>query len=198
MHRTKQQSKVLPSTHPWFHEALIVASSQISGIGIFTVRPIHVGEIVMIWGGRLFTRAEVKLGRAKPHSLSGYDEHRYLGHSLEDPDSIDYFLNHSCDPNLWMLDEITIAARRDISSGEELTADYACWEIDIDWRLEPCTCRSKLCRRTVTGKDWANEDLQRRYEWHFLPCLRTRIRTLETRKTYSPTLKAQQESEASP
>ena len=35
------------------------------------------------------------------------------------------FGNHSRDPNLWMGDEVTILARRDIDIGEELTIDYA-------------------------------------------------------------------------
>ncbi len=34
-------------------------------------------------------------------------------------------LNHSCDSNLWMADEATVVARRDIAAGEELTLDYA-------------------------------------------------------------------------
>jgi hypothetical protein len=34
----------------------------------------------------------------------------------------EHFLNHSCDPNVWMEDEVTLAARRDLGVGEELTA----------------------------------------------------------------------------
>jgi SET domain-containing protein len=40
--------------------------------------------------------------------------------------------NHSCDPNLWHADVVTITARRDIAAGEELTIDYAThpgWQI---------------------------------------------------------------------
>lgn len=35
------------------------------------------------------------------------------------------FINHSCDPNVWMQDEVTSVARRDVRAGEELTMDYA-------------------------------------------------------------------------
>jgi hypothetical protein len=34
-------------------------------------------------------------------------------------------MNHSCDANLWMGDEVTVVARCDIAAGEELTQDYA-------------------------------------------------------------------------
>jgi hypothetical protein len=40
----------------------------------------------------------------------------------------DHYLNHSCDPNVWMIDEVTLAARRDIAKGEEVVADYAMWD----------------------------------------------------------------------
>ena len=40
------------------------------------------------------------------------------------------YTNHSCDPNVWMQDEVTLAARRDIAIGEELTIDYAMIEGD--------------------------------------------------------------------
>jgi len=60
------------------------------------------------------------------------------------PDDEDYaadYTNHSCDPNLWMKDEATLMARRDIEAGEELTADYMVWEVDEDYRAAwECKC----------------------------------------------------------
>ena len=32
-------------------------------------------------------------------------------------------LNHACDSNLWMADDVTLIARRNIAAGEELTAE---------------------------------------------------------------------------
>ncbi len=46
--------------------------------------------------------------------------------SIEDRGEDDtYFINHSCDGNLWMQDAFTLVARREILPGEEITADYA-------------------------------------------------------------------------
>ena len=50
----------------------------------------------------------------------------------EDPS---YNHNHSCDPNTWMQDEVTITARRNIRTNEELTIDYALFVLDDDWRM---------------------------------------------------------------
>ena len=54
-----------------------------------------------------------------------------------------YFTNHSCDPNIWMKDAVTLIARRDIQIDEELTADYALWEGDENfvaaWSSKQCS-----------------------------------------------------------
>jgi SET domain-containing protein len=161
----------------WVDARIEVAASPVQGLGMFTRQPVQAGEILIIWGGVIFTEAEIKAGKARPHSIAGIGEGLYLADPADAPDSPDYFLNHSCDPNLWMVDEITLAARRDISAGEELTADYAMWENDPDWVLQPCTCGSALCRGTITGKDWMSEELQAKYAGHFMPFINQRIRS---------------------
>jgi GNAT superfamily N-acetyltransferase len=82
--------------------------------------------------------------------------------------------NHSCDPNLWMADAITIVARRRIEAGEEATIDYALVTVDEGWRMA-CRCGSPLCRDVVTGSDWTRHDLQQRYRDHFAPFINQRI-----------------------
>lgn len=94
------------------------------------------------------------------------------------------FINHCCDPNVWMHDEVTLAARRHIGVGEELTVDYAMFEGDEEWvgRFE-CRCGSEFCRRSLSGKDWRRKDLQERYGEHFSPFINERIRNLPRRLT---------------
>jgi hypothetical protein len=83
--------------------------------------------------------------------------------------------NHSCDPNLWFADELTLVARRDIAAGEELTIDYALGTVDPAWRLI-CHCGSPLCRKLITGDDWKLPELQKKYAGHFSPFINERIR----------------------
>lgn len=93
---------------------------------MFALEPIREGETVVVWGGKLFTREDVKLGKAAKGSVSAVDEGLYLaGDVNEFPPDPSNFMNHSCDPNVCMKDEITLGARRDIEKGEELTGDYA-------------------------------------------------------------------------
>ncbi len=99
----------------------------------------------------------------------------------------DFFLNHSCDPNLWLVDEVTFGARRDIRPGEEVTADYAYWQAEEDliaaWT---CHCGSPLCRGRVTGRDWRLPELQERYRGHFSPFINARIAALGRPETSPP------------
>ncbi len=82
--------------------------------------------------------------------------------------------NHSCDPNLWIVDELTLAARRPISAGEEATVDYAVMTVGEAWSMD-CRCSAPTCRGTITGSDWRRADLQASYRGHFSPFIMRRI-----------------------
>ena len=45
-------------------------------------------------------------------------------HLVLSPGRLNHYGNQSCDPNLWWIDAVTLASRRDIDRGEELTHDY--------------------------------------------------------------------------
>ena len=82
--------------------------------------------------------------------------------------------NHSCDPNVWLVDAVELAARRVIAQGEEVGSDYATYTMAPDWSMA-CSCRSSSCRGTVTGDDWRRPELQQRYAGHFAPPITRRI-----------------------
>jgi uncharacterized protein len=170
--------RYIPS-QSWFHPQLEIGCSRIHGHGLFCAEPIQAGEVVMVWGGRIFSREDVLSGKAKRNSISGLSAGLYLGQAIGDPDNPDEFLNHSCDPNLWMIDEITLVARRPIAVGSEITADYALWEFDDDWILKPCACGTFLCRKVITGRDWRSKEVQKRYKDHFLPWINQQILALK-------------------
>lgn len=98
----------------------------------------------------------------------------------------DRYLNHSCDPNAYVLYEAGrcfIIARRDITSGEEVTCDYSLNVTGGDtW---PCNCGAARCRGSVTGDFFRlPEALQREYrpflaEW-FVRSHREHLKPLES------------------
>jgi uncharacterized protein len=170
----------------WIDPRIEIRPSVGRGNGSFAKAPIGAGEIVTIWGGIVGTREDVRSGRIKRGSATAIAEDLVIGAPGGDgsPPSPSHFLNHACDPNVWMRDEVTLIARRDIESGEELTADYAMWECDEDHVMHwTCNCASPLCRRIITGKDWRLADLQARYRGHFSPFINARIAQLSSSST---------------
>lgn len=155
---------------PWMDPRLEVRDSPLHGRGLFARESFGSGEVALIWGGTVFTEAEIKAGKANPDSITLLEEGIYLG-DLAGEDGADYPLNHSCDSNLWMRDAITLVTRDVIEEDEELTIDYALWETDPEWVLSPCGCGSPFCRRKVTGADWRLLELQDRYRDHFSPVI---------------------------
>jgi hypothetical protein len=158
----------------WLDPRVAVRPSPIDGLGLFAAAPINHGEIVEVLGGTILTDAEVQArtdrGERYDGIVLGPNQHLAIDSSW--PGS---YGNHSCDPNLWMLDGVTIGTRRRVAAGEELTVDYAVFTATSGWSM-PCRCGSRLCRGVVTGGDWRRSDLQARYRGHFAPFIAELIR----------------------
>ena len=158
------------------HASVTVRPSRIHGSGLFARSLIRVGSLVVSLGGEQYTVEEVRAGAARAESLSGLSEGVYLGLPASAPKGLDEFINHSCDPNLWIDEDVKLVARYPIRRGDELTVDYSTWEIDDTWSLvPPCSCGTPECRGAVTGRDFARDDLKLRYRGHLLSPLVDRL-----------------------
>jgi hypothetical protein len=170
----------------WIDPRIAIRPSPVHGRGSFARAPIRCGEVVTIWGGtKLLTEDDLAGDRARAWRQEGYvwgtiGEGLYLAQRLDaGQEDVTDLINHSCDPNVWMLDEVTLAARRDVGVGEELTIDYAMFEGTEAWASPwRCRCGSALCRGAFTGRDWRRRDLQERYAGHFSPFINDRIARL--------------------
>ena len=128
----------------------------------------------MVWGGTFVNKEVAERARARGKLIMQLDDNLY---SVEEPgEDPTYFMNHSCDPNVWMTDAATLVTRRNIFSDEELTTDYALFEAVEEFTAEwECVCDSDSCRKRLTGRDWKLLELQERYAGHFLPLIGRRI-----------------------
>ena len=149
---------------------MVVRASEIEGTGLFADRAFDEEETVLVLGGTVIDDAE--LAHLRRHSSLAVGEEINLLQAEDDPAR---YGNHSCDPNLWLADEVTVVTRRPVEAGEELTIDYATMTV-VPWEME-CSCGAAACRGVVTGEDWRRPDLQERYAGRFSPFINTRIAT---------------------
>jgi hypothetical protein len=162
----------------WTDPRQSIRPSAIAGHGIFASAPIGCGEAVEIIGGTPMSEAQFRAFQAVTpvYNAVQIGENLHLVERLEATARRAGSINHSCDANLWLADEVTVVARRAIAAGEELTIDYALFTSQPDWALDgPCRCGSPLCRGTIRGDDWQIPAVQDRYYAHFMPFINERI-----------------------
>lgn len=163
----------------WVHPDLYAAMSRISGTGLFTRVPLAKGDVVVVWGGHVFTREQIAAGEGKNHTVVAIGEGVFLASSPSESFSLDDFMNHSCQPNIGMRDEVTLITMRDIRPDEELVADYAIWLDDPNYLMKvPCNCCGEGCRGQVRGTDWRRPDVRLVNQGYFSPFLEQRIARL--------------------
>lgn len=161
----------------WVTPKAIIKTSRLHGKGIFASENIDKDEKVVVWGGLYVNHVQAISYQNRGFLIMQWDDDLYSVEKPADDDS--YFINHSCDPNLWMSDTFTLVARRHIKVGEELTADYCLWEADEKYISKwECRCGTSFCRGRVTGIDWRDHALQKRYQNHFSPLINKRIMRL--------------------
>jgi uncharacterized protein len=151
------------------------AASPIAGRGLVAVEAIAGGEVVAVKGGHIVS---TEVLRSLPAHLANSeiqitDSLHLVALTEEEYDPVMLFLNHSCEPNVGFGGNVVLVAMRDIGAGEELTTDYALF--DLDGAME-CHCGRPSCRGRIDARDWQLPELQERYRGYFSWYLERRIR----------------------
>lgn len=159
-----------------YFKKLFVKKSNISGSGLFAGEPIKKGEIILVFGGCIGVNESRYSGDFIRSTCTGINDYVFLGEPSTSEKQISDYINHSCDPNIGMLDAITVVAIKDIKMNEELLCDYSFWENNEEWVMKhECTCGSPHCRRNITGRDWKNVKSSDANFNFFSPYIRRRI-----------------------
>jgi SET domain-containing protein len=124
-------------------------SSGIAGRGLFATERIGADEIVAVKGGRIVTTSQLReLPEPLPNSEIQIADGLHLVAILpEEYEPVMLFINHSREPNVGFAGNIVLVAMRDVTAGEELTADYALFD-DYDGHMA-CHCNTASCRRVI-------------------------------------------------
>lgn len=156
---------------------LEVRDTGSKGNGLFTTAPVKAGELLLIMGGNIITPEQLaKLD----HTFSiQVEENLYIspiGYQKA------YRINHSCNPTVGPVGQITFMALRDLEADTEISYDYAMTDGTAYDEFE-CLCGGENCRQKVSGDDWKNPELWERYAGHFSPYLQRRIDALKAEQT---------------
>ncbi|HKA65306.1 MAG TPA: SET domain-containing protein [Methyloceanibacter sp.] len=147
------------------------------GKAVYARELIEPGEVVAVWSGRLVSAEELDdLPEDIRRHTAQVEEGFYLA-SLN-PDEAPDYINHSCEPNAGLDGQITIVAMVTIRPGDEVTIDYGMCD-GSPYDEFDCACGSSHCRGRVTGNDWREPSLWKRYAGHFSPYLQRRINALQ-------------------
>jgi len=126
-------------------EKVVVRASPIHGRGVFAVRRIEAGEVIIEGCRQVLSDAAVEALPAEEREFLGVIDGRNV---LMLPPS--RFVNHSCEPNARGTAQNDIAIRP-IEPGEEVTVDYVAEEVP-GLRLQ-CNCKAPTCRGLLTTDD---------------------------------------------
>jgi SET domain-containing protein len=155
----------------WVTEKCEPFDSKIDKKGVKAIAPISRGEIVAVLGGIIVPSEEYNDYQKKIGDVGIQINDRFFicpsdEKELEETGAF----NHSCEPNLGLIDSLTFVAIKDIEPGDELTFDYAMTETQAS--SFDCNCGSFSCRKRVESTDWKRVELQKRYGEFFSPYIR--------------------------
>jgi len=158
---TQSQRSAKPSSRS-NGRSIEVRQSGVHGKGVYAIRPIKKGEVVIEYKGEMVTWKQAE--KRHPHNPDDPD-HTFFFH-IDDKHVIDAayggnaarWINHACKPNCESdIDEeryrVFIKALRRIEPGEELFYDYGL-VIDEPYTKKlkkqfACRCGAKRCRGTM-------------------------------------------------
>lgn len=126
-------------------------------IGVFASVPLQEGEVIFFVTGRLLTPKEVM---ALPGQGDGTIQ---IGHDLYvDPGYPAEFINHSCEPNAGIRDDLAIIALQPINVGEESRFDYSTCIQEEEFRMR-CRCGAPCCRSEIADFSELPDDIKLKY-----------------------------------
>ena len=159
--------------HRWISPKIKCSDSDIQGLGTFAIKDIKKGEIVTVLGGVIVHASGIINYREKLGHVGIQVNDDFFMCPTSKEELLKGVFNHSCSPNVGLLDTITWIAMRGIKNGEEIVIDYAFCESFHDGFK--CNCGSHNCRKFIKSNDWKLKSLQNKYGKYFSPYLRAKF-----------------------
>lgn len=145
------QVKKKPRVHGYISPDTETRLSPIHGLGLFAKINIVKGKTVVVWGGFIKTKEEIKkLSKdiGFEYALEIYPGFYIAEGNKKELDSSD-FVNHSCVANCKIINKLVMITKRNIKKGEELTSDFSNKSNKGMSFNCNCNCGNKSCKKVV-------------------------------------------------
>lgn len=158
-----------------------IRPSKLEGVGVFALRNLKLGQKIIIQNEEEFNN---QIPWSEFEKLDDKQKQMVFSFAIGTPKGFvapanlnfnnlsgNWFLNHSCNGNVGFDKQGNFIAIRDIQKDEELVYDYALLESNPNFKMN-CQCGSANCRHVITGNDWKNGAVNKKY---LLPYLRKQL-----------------------
>ena len=128
-----------------------IKETKNKGKGVFALRSFQKGELVHIFSGDRLTSKKIDL-RINA-GLEACDDPLQISRTIYiDLDELSRSINHSCNPNCGIRQELKLYAIRDIQVGDEISYDYSTTvpQYKSWWKMR-CHCKSTNCRKVISS-----------------------------------------------
>ena len=131
----------------YINKNTIVRKHSVHGFCRNATNEIKKDEIVFVVGGLARHLSEHKW-------YKGLLIDKDLVIDLPEDEEYQGYINHSCEPNVYIDGQVVFRALRNIEAHEYLTIDYGTFMLTKKNPIDPCNCGTKNCRGKVTGADY--------------------------------------------
>jgi uncharacterized protein len=165
---------------------LYIKKSTIIGDGLYTDTSIKKGGRVGVIHGPVVIVHKF-VGKLAEQSLNWIGIGRYSW--INTKESPFRYINHSCDPNTYIVGKRTVVALKNIQADTEVTMDYSLTEADPDYVVPGgCRCGSQNCRKVV-GPIYSLSKTEFNKKKHLVNFLFQRIYHVEEKAGHTPNTK---------
>jgi hypothetical protein len=133
--------------HCYLNKNTAVKKSLVHGLCRYATSKINKDDVVFVIGG--IVRRPSENGWYKGLLI---DEDLII--DLPENSEYEVYINHSCDPNVYIDGQVVFRALRDIEYNEFLSVDYGTFMLTKKDCIPNCKCGSSNCRGKVTGEDY--------------------------------------------
>jgi len=127
------------------------------GKGIFASFDIKEGEEILRFKGNLINFQESLTKGERSGDPLQINKDVYI-----DTEKPGVYVNHSCEPNAGLKNDIILVAIKTIIKDEQIFYDYST-TMDEDYWTMKCDCTSKNCRGIIIDFKYLSEDLKEHY-----------------------------------